>query len=102
VQSFVPDHAGYGDYCDKVAYAVNLIRAGHLRKVILARTVRGEHQLDLMGTYEMAGRVNRASRSYCFRIDDVAGVGFSPEILLQAEDGVVTTNPLAGTRPRGG
>src|SRR5690606_23218935 len=28
-------------------------------------------------------------------------VGSSPEILVRLEDGVVTTRPLAGTRPRG-
>ena len=58
--------------------------------------------LDLLGTYASSSMVNNAHRSYCFRLGDVGGVGFSPEILMEANGrGRVATNPLAGTRPRG-
>jgi salicylate synthetase len=78
------------------------IRAGALQKAILSRCARVPGALDLLGTYTASAQVNNAARSYCFRMDDVAGVGFSPEILLESDGrGLVTTNPLAGTRPRG-
>lgn len=89
------------DYCDKVQALTSAIRGGVLQKAILSRRARIQGLMDYFGTYKSA-RVNHASRSYCFRIDDMGAVGYSPEILIEANGrGLVTTNPLAGTRPRG-
>ena len=38
---------------------------------------------------------------YYFNFGDLEIIGSSPEILVRVENGVVTTRPLAGTRPRG-
>jgi anthranilate synthase component 1 len=38
---------------------------------------------------------------YYLRLDGVDVVGASPEMLVRAEDGVVDTHPIAGTRRRG-
>ena len=90
------------DYCKKVETLTSAIRDGALQKAILSRSARLPGTLDLLGTYDASSRVNNASRSYCFRMGDVGAVGFSPEILLEGDGrGLVTTNPLAGTRPRG-
>ena len=93
---------------DKAQYETNVeiltaaIRSGELQKAVIARRVKMTGPLDLVGTYEAAARVNNAARSYCFQIGEVSGVGFSPELLLDADGtGTVLTGPLAGTRPRG-
>ncbi len=94
---------------DKTHYEANVeiltaaIRSGELQKAIIARRVKMTGPLDLVGTYDAAASVNNAARSYCFQIGEVSGVGFSPELLLEADGtGRVLTGPLAGTRPRGG
>ena len=38
---------------------------------------------------------------YYLNLNDVKIVGSSPELLIRREDGVVETQPIAGTRPRG-
>jgi anthranilate synthase component 1 len=38
---------------------------------------------------------------YFLKLKDVALVGSSPEMLVRCEDGVISTRPIAGTRPRG-
>ncbi len=100
-----PLHADLSDrgvYEGKVKTVIEAIQRGELQKVILSRRVDVAGRLDLLGTYAAAASVNSAARSYCFQFGDVAGVGFSPELLLRSDrDGNVMTNPLAGTRPRG-
>ena len=90
------------DYCGQVEALTRAIRDGVLQKAILSRCVRVPGSMDILGTYASSSLVNNAHRSYCFRMGDVGGVGFSPEILLEGRGrGRVATNPLAGTRPRG-
>ena len=96
------DHALRGAYETKVGELICAIRAGELSKAILSRRVVFDGELDVPATYASASRVNSGVRSFAFRTPSVAGVGFSPEVLLQADsDGTVTTCLLAGTRPRG-
>jgi anthranilate synthase component 1 len=38
---------------------------------------------------------------YYLGLGDIHIVGASPELLVRVEDGMVTTHPIAGTRPRG-
>lgn len=95
--------SGREAYESRVTAAIEAIRRGELRKVILSRRVDVAGRIDLLGTYAAAAKVNGSARSYCFRFGDIGGVGVSPELLLSAEPGgAVMTNPLAGTRPRGG
>jgi salicylate synthetase len=96
------DFSDRDDYQKKVLSLSEAIRAGELEKAILSRCVDVPGALDVLGTYAAAVRTNNAARSYCFRLGHVAGVGLSPELLLEADaSGLVMTNPLAGTRPRG-
>jgi len=89
------------EYERQVRQLTGAIRSGHLHKAILSRSVKFRGNLDVPGTYVVAGRANTAVRSYCLQAGDVRAVGFSPEILmLVSADGQVITNPLAGTRPR--
>ncbi len=89
-------------YQNRINTLIETIQSSTLHKAILARSVKFPGELDVLGTYVVAGRANNAARSYCLNIGDVRAVGFSPEILMEVnENGFVMTNPLAGTRPRG-
>jgi len=89
-------------FCQRVEELRTAIRAGHLEKAILSRRYCVPGHLDLLQTYAAGASVNRAPRSFCFRLGSVGAVGFSPEILLKSNGrGRVVTNPLAATRGRG-
>ena len=78
----------------------DLVRAGRLTKVVLARdvTIEAEHPIDV---HAMLVRL-RASfgSSHLFSVDGF--VGASPELLVARHGDVVRSHPLAGTTPRTG
>lgn len=51
--------------------------------------------------YRALRTVNPSPYMYHLDLRDMAVVGASPEVLVQVQDGAVTTNPIAGTVPRG-
>lgn len=94
----VDDH-GAADYRAAVAGAVADIRAGRLDKVILSRTVPVTTPIDLPATYLQGRRGNNPARSFLLDLGGWQVAGFSPEIVTRVTpEGVVTTQPLAGTR----
>jgi len=51
--------------------------------------------------YRALRTINPSPYMFYFDFADFYIIGASPEILVRVEDGMVTTRPLAGTRPRG-
>ena len=100
--SFTLDSGDQEAYQRSVSEMIDTIRGGHLHKAIIARSREFTGNLDVLGTYIVGAKVNNAARSYCLDFENIQAVGFSPETLIEvSQDGFVTTNPLAGTRPRG-
>jgi salicylate synthase len=86
-------------YKATVASAVRDIRDGRLDKVILSRSVPVHGDVDLPATYLAGRRGNDPARSFLVKSGDWEVAGFSPEIVTRVDaDGVVLTQPLAGTR----
>jgi salicylate synthetase len=89
-------------YRPRVAAAVDEIAAGHYRKVILSRCVDVPFVLDFPSTYRLGRLHNTPARSFLLRLGGVRALGYSPELVAAiGHDGVVVTEPLAGTRPLG-
>ena len=63
----------------------------------LARKITA-HPFDI---YRSLRAINPSPYMYYLHLDDCYIVGSSPELLVRAEDGLLTYHPLAGTRPRG-
>ncbi|MGB3896324.1 MAG: salicylate synthase, partial [Mycolicibacter sinensis] len=94
------DGAGYRG---RVATAVGEICAGAYRKVILSRCVDVPFTLDFPSTYRLGRRHNTPARSFLLRLGGIRALGYSPELVAEVrDDGVVVTEPLAGTRARSG
>ncbi|OZC62900.1 salicylate synthase [Rhodococcus sp. 15-725-2-2b] len=90
------------DYRGRVAQAVAEIHRGEYAKVILSRTVRIPFDLDMPGTYRAGRAANTPARSFLLHLGDLRASGFSPELVASVDArGVVTTEPLAGTRAFG-
>lgn len=90
------------DYRGRVASAVAEIAAGRYHKVILSRSIEVPFALDFPSTYRLARRHNTPVRSFLLRLGGIRAVGYSPELVAAVDrDGVVVTEPLAGTRALG-
>ncbi|MFF2652551.1 isochorismate synthase [Streptomyces sp. NPDC058045] len=90
-------------YTEAVAAAVARMRAGELRKAVLARTLEltSPHRPDLPGL--LARLAHRDPAGYTFAVPSGSGrtlVGASPELLVSRSGGQLLANPLAGTAPR--
>lgn len=95
-------------YVEAVTRALHNIAQGELEKVVMARTLdlSFEERVDCCEWLRRFHAQNAAG--YVFAIDLAqAGepmrklMGASPELLLEKRGAVVSTNPLAGSRPRG-
>lgn len=90
-------------YHARVATAVDEIRSGRYRKVILSRSVDVPFLLDFPSTYRLGRRHTTPVRSFLLRLGGIRALGYSPELVAAVrDDGVVVTEPLAGTRARSG
>ena len=89
-------------YRDRVATAVAEIAAGRYEKVILSRRVSVPFRVDIPATYRLGRTNNTPARSFLLRLGTLEAAGFSPELVAAVDvAGVVTTEPLAGTRAFG-
>ncbi|GAA2723817.1 salicylate synthase [Actinocorallia aurantiaca] len=102
VPSPIDVRTGGEAYRENVARAVAEIEAGEYQKVIVSRRLPVPFPVDVIGTY-LAGRAaNTPARSFLLDVDGFRSTGFSPEVVAAVdENGVVTTQPLAGTRAFG-
>ena len=88
------------DWCAAVVAGRDAVRAGELRKVVLARelVVRSDRPFDRPGVL----RRLEAAFPGCVLAAIDGFVCASPEILVARHGDVVRSHPLAGTAPRGG
>jgi salicylate synthetase len=92
------EHAA-AQYLAAVSAGRDAIRSGALQKIILSRVVPVDFPVDLPATFVAGRRRNTPARSFLLRLGGLGAVGFSPEIVVRVEpDGLVRTQPLAGTR----
>jgi isochorismate synthase len=91
-------------YEGAVAEAARRVRAGELRKVVLARTIEVDADREL-DARRLAHRLRAVDpHAYTFIAPVAAGtlVGASPELLVSRHAAEVRANPLAGSAPRSG
>ncbi|MEW2219658.1 salicylate synthase [Streptomyces sp. NPDC006990] len=96
--------AGTAAYGGAVVRTIEDIRAGLLEKAVVSRKVPlpAAPAVDFAATYLAGRRSNTPARSYLLDLGGYRAAGFSPETVLEvAENGRVSTQPLAGTRAHG-
>ncbi len=77
------------------------IRAGDIFQVVPSQRLMVETSAAPFDIYRALRVVNPSPFMFILNTPDMTLVGSSPEILCRVEDGVITSRPLAGTRPRG-
>lgn len=89
------------EYEKAVEIAKEYIRAGDVIQVVLSQRLSTPLSADPFDVYRALRSVNPSPYMYYLSYDDIKLIGSSPEILVTEDRGVVTTRPIAGTRPRG-
>lgn len=90
----------HDEWLEVIADAVAAIRAGRLRKVVLAREVTVEANRPVL-PMDVMGRL-RALYPSCMLFSVDGFVGASPELLVSRRGDAVRSQPMAGTIPRSG
>ena len=74
---------------------------GDIMQVVLSQRISQDFDCPPLSLYRALRSLNPSPYMFYYDMGDHHVVGASPEILVRLEDGVVTSRPIAGTRPRG-
>ncbi len=88
------------EYSERVEKVKHYIREGDIFQLVLSNPMEADFEGSLLNAYRVLRTKNPSPYMFYFS-GDVEIAGASPETLVKVEDGVITTFPLAGTRPRG-
>ncbi len=77
------------------------IRAGEIIQAVISQPFVCDPAPDLWMLYRAQRYVNPSPYLFFMKINDLALVGSSPEVMVRLENRVATLRPIAGTRPRG-
>lgn len=88
-------------YCAMVEKAKHHIHEGDIFQVVLSNRWEAGFTGSLINTYRVLRTTNPSPYMFYFSSSDLELAGASPETLVNLEDDVLHTFPLAGTRGRG-
>ena len=88
-------------FMEMVAKAKKLIREGDMFQCVLSQRFSADFEGDPLDYYRNLLVTNPSNYLYFYDFGDYQIIGASPESLVSVKKGEVTTNPIAGTRPRG-
>ncbi len=74
---------------------------GDVMQVVLAQRLSLALDVPPLSVYRALRHLNPSPYLFFLDLGEFQVIGSSPEILVRLDDGIVTTRPLAGTRPRG-
>jgi len=77
------------------------IIAGDAIQVVPSQRLRRPTAVHPFNIYRQLRTINPSPYMFYLDLGGFQVVGASPELLVRVEDGIVTTHPIAGTRPRG-
>ena len=77
------------------------IREGNIFQTVISEKFTYPFAGDSFALFQILTEVNPLPIIFTFRIDDRVYLGASPEMLLKADQSLIETHPIAGTRPRG-
>lgn len=92
------DEAQYGALVER---AKEYIRAGDIFQVVLSRRFDAVYPDSLLNAYRVLRTTNPSPYMVFLQTDDTQLMVSSPETLVKLQNGVLSSYPLAGSRPRG-
>lgn len=89
------------EYTGAVKVAKEYITAGDIFQVVLSQRFDLEESVDAFSVYRALRLLNPSPYLYFLRFNGTEVAGSSPEAMVRVRDGLVTSRPIAGSRPRG-
>lgn len=89
------------DFIQMVETAKDHIERGNIFQVVLSQRFTAEFNGDPFALYRKLRTSNPSPYMFYLEFDQYTILGTSPESLVKVQDRIVTTNPIAGTKPRG-
>ncbi|MBT2748718.1 salicylate synthase [Lysobacter sp. ISL-50] len=96
----IETHAGEVAYQEIVRTALGEIGSGFYEKIIVSRAVATQERIDMPASLALGRRRNTPARAFALKFGSREAVGFSPELIMSVDGGIVSTEPLAGTRAK--
>ncbi|MDJ0790405.1 MAG: isochorismate synthase [Acidimicrobiia bacterium] len=99
----IESHPTVAEWAGLVESAVKAIGADELDKVVLARSVRvdSSESVAILRVFRQLAVSYPQCFNFAWKSHKSVFMGASPELLASVQDGVFTSNPLAGSAPRG-
>ncbi|AWE09291.1 anthranilate synthase component I [Lysinibacillus sp. 2017] len=88
-------------FIEMVEKAKDHIRRGDIFQIVLSQTFEAHYDGDPLQLYRKLRTSNASPYMYYIDFGNYTILGTSPESLVKVQDRIVTTNPIAGTKPRG-
>lgn len=89
------------EYKRKLDKVKKYIYDGDIFQCVFSRRFKGEIEGSLFEAYRNLRSINPSPYMYYLKNDDLEIAGASPETLCMKNDDIISTYPIAGTRPRG-
>ncbi|MFJ8236964.1 anthranilate synthase component I [Ureibacillus sp. NPDC094379] len=89
------------DFIQMVETAKDHIERGDIFQVVLSQRFTADFNGDPFALYRKLRTSNPSPYMFYLEFDQYTILGTSPESLVKVQDRIVTTNPIAGTKPRG-
>jgi len=97
----VSSNFGRAEFCTAVRRAKHYIRAGDVFQVVPSQRFSARTHADSFEVYRALRAINPSPYLFYLRLNDVAVLGSSPEMLVKVQGREASYRPIAGTRPRG-
>lgn len=89
------------EFCNMVNKTKEYIRDGDIFQAVISRRFETEYKDSLLNAYRVLRTTNPSPYMVFIQNDDLQLISTSPETLVRLQDGVLSTFPIAGSRPRG-
>lgn len=89
------------EFIQMVEKAKQHIERGDIFQVVLSQRFKGNFTGDPFSLYRKLRTSNPSPYMFYVEFDEYTILGTSPESLVKVQNRIVTTNPIAGTKPRG-
>jgi anthranilate synthase component 1 len=89
------------EYCGMVNKTKEYIKKGDIFQAVISRRFETEYNDSLLNAYRVLRTTNPSPYIVFMQNDDVQLISTSPETLVRLQNGILSTFPIAGTRPRG-
>lgn len=89
------------EFEERVLRAKEYIAAGDAFQIVLSQRLTQKTSASPIQIYRALRATNPSPYMFYLEFGDFTLMGASPEMLVRYEDGIASTRPIAGTRPRG-